>query len=444
MNGINKSVWEKGVERVRFNKIEGDTETDVLIIGGGIAGILCAYRLKEAGVRCILAEASHILSGTTKNTTAKITLAHGLIYQRIEREFDRQSAALYLDAQLKACREYARLASKIRCDYETGSSYVYSLRGKERIEKETELLRSLGVNAEISGTEELPFLTDGAVRVKNQAHFNPLKFLFALAEDLSVYENTKVLELAPKRATTERGIIRFDRLIVATHFPMLNKHGLYPLKLYQHRSYVIAYRNAAKIRGMYVDECDTGMSFRGYGDLLLIGGGGHRTGKNGGNYREIENFAKKHYKSAEPVASFATQDCISLDGIPYIGAYSPSLEDVFVATGFNKWGMTNAMVSADVLTDAVLGRKSPYAELFSPSRTVLRTQLVKNGVEAIKGLITPSAPRCPHLGCALKYNKEEHSWDCPCHGSRFTEDGALIDGPATDGKEMKAKERKKK
>ena len=235
---------------------------------------------------------------------------------------------------------------------------------------------------------------------------------------------------------TDRGKITAGKIIVATHFPILNKHGLYPLKLYQHRSYVIALKGAQTVKGMYVDESDKGLSFRNYGDLLLLGGGGHRTGKQGGCWHELEEFAKKYYKNAEIVAKWATQDCMTLDGAPYIGQYSKNTPNVFVATGFNKWGMTNAMVAADILCNLVQNKANRYAEVFSPSRTMFRPQLAVNAFESTVGLLTPTTPRCPHLGCALKYNHAEHSWDCPCHGSRFTEHGELIDNPATDDKRL--------
>ena len=407
-----------------------------MIIGGGIAGLLCAYKLKNAGVDCMLVEATEICGGITKNTTAKITLGHGLIYDKMIKRFDEHRARLYAKAQAHAVKEYAKLCENIDCDYEIRDNYVYSTSDRKKIEKEVAALNRLGVKSEFSETRELPFSVAGAVCVKDQAQFHPLKFLYAIAEDLPIYEHTKVTELMPNKAKTNRGEITYKKLIIATHFPMLNKHGLYPLKLYQHRSYVIALKGVQNMGGMYVDESDTGLSFRNYGDLLLLGGGGHRTGKQGGCWQELEDFARKHYKNAEIVGKWATQDCMTLDDIPYIGQYSRSTPDVFVATGFNKWGMTNAMVAADILCDLVRGKPNPYATVFDPSRTVLRPQLAVNTFDSIVGLLTPTAPRCPHLGCALKYNKAEHTWDCPCHGSRFTEDGKLINNPATDDKKM--------
>lgn len=427
-----QSMWDKPVQKPHFDTLEKNIYTQVLIIGGGITGVLCTYKLKNAGVDCILAEADEICGGITKNTTAKITLGHGLIYDKMIRRFGENKARIYLKAQKCALEEYKDLSNNIDCDYETRDNYVYSLNNRKKIEKELAALNRLGVKAEFSDARELPVKVSGAVRITEQAQFHPLKFLYSIAEALPIYEHTKVRELMPHKAITNHGEITFKKLIVATHFPFLNKHGLYPLKLYQHRSYVIALSGAQIPNGMYVDESDTGLSFRNHGDILLLGGGGHRTGKQGGCWQELEQFAKKHYKNADIVGKWATQDCMTLDDIPYIGQYAKSTPDMFVATGFNKWGMTNAMVAADILCDLVREKSNPYAAVFDPSRTVMHPQFIANAFESTVGLLTPTAPRCPHLGCALKYNEVEHSWDCPCHGSRFTEHGNLIDNPATD------------
>ena len=431
-----ESVWKKTAEKPHFDALGGNKKTEVLIIGGGIAGILCAYKLKAAGVDCLLTEADGICGGITKNTTAKITLAHGLIYDRMIRRFGEYKSRLYVRAQNHAIKEYEELCRGIDCDFEIRDNYVYSTNNLNKIKKEVDALRRLGVEAEFSCAGELPIKAAGAVCIKNQAEFHPLKFLYTIAKDLPIYEHTKVTELMPHKAKTNRGEITYKKLIIATHFPMLNKHGLYPLKLYQHRSYVLALKGAQQMNGMYVDESDTGLSFRNYGDILLLGGGGHRTGKRGGCWGKLEDFAHKNYKGAEIVGKWATQDCMTLDGIAYIGRYSTSTPDLFVATGFNKWGMTNAMVSAAILCDLVRGKSNPYTSVFDPSRSILRPQLAVNIFDSIVGLLTPTTPRCPHLGCALKYNEAEHSWDCPCHGSRFAKDGKLINNPATDDKKI--------
>jgi glycine/D-amino acid oxidase-like deaminating enzyme len=231
-------------------------------------------------------------------------------------------------------------------------------------------------------------------------------------------------------AITDHGRIQAEKVIVATHFPFLNRHGSYFLKLYQHRSYVLALENADFPGGMYIGSEENSLSLRAFGNQLLLGGGGHRTGKQGGGWKELSAFAARAYPQAQEIARWATQDCISLDGVPYIGQYSRNTPNLFVATGFNKWGMTGSMVAAKILTNLILEQENPWAEVFSPSRSILKPQLAINGSESVLNLLRPTVPRCPHMGCALKWNAAERSWDCTCHGSRFAEDGKLLNNPA--------------
>ncbi len=421
------SIWSETARLPQFPPLQENIHTDVLIIGGGMAGLLCAYRLHTAGVDYILCEANTISTGITKNTTAKITSQHGLIYHKLGTE----KAKLYLEANQKALNEYRRLCADIDCDYSEQNSYVYSINDLKKLQKELSALKKLNFPASYQKPLSLPISTVGAVKFPGQAQFHPLKFLAAIAKDLRIYEHTPIRELAPHTAKTDNATITAKKIIIATHFPILNKHGSYFIKMYQHRSYCLALENAGHVGGMYVDESKTGLSFRDHGDLLILGGGSHRTGKQGGNWAELEAFASRHYPNAKIRYRWATQDCMTLDGIPYIGQYSARIPDLYVATGFNKWGMTSSMVAADILTDLISGRENPYATLFYPSRSILHPQLAVNGFEAVKNLLTFTTKRCPHLGCALKWNPVEHTWDCPCHGSRFEENGTLIDNPAT-------------
>ena len=425
------SIWTKTVTMPSFPALEGDIKTDVLIIGGGMAGILCAHFLQEQGVDYVLAEGRETCSGVTKNTTAKITSQHGLIYQKIAKQRGMEMAAMYLGANQAAVRAYGELAKEIDCDFERKTNYVYSLKSRKKLEKEAKILTKIGFDNIFAEYTELPFRVEGAIRFPNQAQFHPLKFVAGLAKRLRIYEHTYVKELKPHRAVTEKGDIVFDKVVFATHFPIDNKHGMYFMKMYQHRSYVIACEQGVNVEGMYVDEAMNGMSFRNYGDLLLVGGGDHRTGKQGGGWREIEETSRKYYGELKEAARWATQDCITLDEVPYIGEYSKRMPGYYVATGFNKWGMTSSMVAAKMLTDLICGRENVYQRLYNPSRSMLRPQLVVNGAEAVMNLVLPAKKRCPHMGCGMKWNKEEHSWDCPCHGSRFDEDGGVIEGPAT-------------
>ena len=430
------SIWTATADMPSFAPLDGDLNTDTLILGGGMAGLLCAHYLDRAGVDYALVEAGRLCGGVTGNTTAKLTFQHGLLYGKLLRTFGPERARLYLEANRAALGRFRELCRDIDCDFQERDAYVYAGGDCRELDRELEALSRLGFPAELVRTPELPMPTAGALKFPKQAQFHPLKFAAAIARDLRIFEDTKVLELGRGTAVTNRGTIRAKRMIVATHFPLLNKHGAYFLKLYQHRSYVLALENAGSLPGMYVDQKETGLSFRNSGELLLLGGGGHRTGKPGGGWRELENFAQRHYPQARIAARWATQDCMTLDGVPYVGQYSRRTEGLYVATGFNKWGMTSSMAAAELLADLLLGRANPYEELFCPSRSVLRPQLAANAWQSALGLLTPTAPRCPHMGCALKYNAQEHSWDCPCHGSRFGGDGELLDNPATDDKRM--------
>lgn len=434
---MNKSVWSDGVKLPRFAALKGDIKTEVLIIGGGLCGILCAYFLEKAGVDYVLVEGSRIASGITRNTTAKITSQHGVIYSKILRTAGHEMAQMYLNANQTALAEYKKLCADIKCDFEEICAYTYSISDRKKIEDEVKAVNNLGFKAKFVEKTELPFNLKGAVCFPEQAQFNPLKFIAGISKELKIYEDSFVRDITPTTAITKNGKISAKKIIVATHFPFINKHGSYFLKLYQHRSYVIAYKNIDKLEGMYVDENKKGMSFRRYGDYVLLGGGGHRTGKTGGCWQEIENFAATYYPDAKEVYKWATQDCMSLDQIPYIGKYSASTPDLYVACGFNKWGVTSSMVAAQILCDMVLDRKNKFEYVFSPQRSIFKPQLLVNGFEAALNILTPSVKRCPHLGCALKWNKAEHTWDCPCHGSRFEAEGKLIDNPATGDANIK-------
>lgn len=426
------SVWKTSTYLPQFEQLKRDLKTDVLIIGGGLAGILTAYKLKELGVQFVLVEANTVCSGVTLNTTAKITSQHGLIYNKIFREYGLEKAKQYYKANQSALKNFKDKCKNIDCNFEKKDAYIYSLNRIDRINDEMEILNKINAQFEFKQEIELPFNIAGAIEFKNQAQFNPLKFVKSIIEDLKIFEHTRVLGFDGVAFVTSEGRIFSDKAIITTHFPFLNKFGLFPLKLYQDRSYVIAVKNAAQLNGMYIDENETGFSFRNYEDMLFIGGGSHRTGKHGGNFKAINIFKNHYYPHSEEVCRWATQDCMSLDGIPYIGRYSKNKSDIFVATGFNKWGMTSSMLASEILADLVMGNNNEYEELFSPSRKMLHPQLFTNIVESGVNFFTPSKPRCPHLGCALKWNSAERSWDCPCHGSRFSDEGKLLENPSID------------
>ena len=424
------SIWTDHVEMPVFTRLEHDLKTDVLIIGGGLTGVLCAHRLAQSGVDYALIEADRICCGISRNTTAKITSQHGLIYGRLIREFGMENAREYWDVNEAAIREYRKLADTVECDFESKDNYIYAVNSAKALEEEMAALQRLGIPAQFVQKLPLPLQTAGAIRFRAQAQCNPLKLVSGIAKGLNIYEKTAAKAFEGNTVLTDRGKITASKIIVATHFPILNRHGSYFLKMYQQRSYVLALDHALRLEGMYLDAAENGLSFRNYGNQLLLGGGGHRTGKKGGGWAELESFAVRSLPGSKEICRWATQDCMTLDGVPYIGQYSKRTPNLYVATGFNKWGMTSSMAASMILSDLVQGREHACADIFSPSRTMLRPQLFINGFEAAFNLLTPTRPRCPHMGCALKWNPRENSWDCPCHGSRFAKDGRLLDNPA--------------
>ena len=429
---MEQSIWRETSELPQFPHQEQNLKTDVLIVGGGLAGLLCAHRLEQDGVDYVLIEADRICSGISGNTTAKITSQHGLIYEKMFRRFGAERAKGYYQANQNALKTYENLAKELSFSFEMKDNYLYATQSPEQLELEMEALERICIPATYEDSLSLPIPTTGAIRFSNQAQFHPLEFAAQIAPKLRILERTKAKEFAGNRVRTNWGTITADKIIIATHFPILNKHGAYYLKQYQSRAYVMALKDAPQLEGMYLGIDGWKLSFRNWQNHLLLGGGGHRTGKNSDGWNQLERFSRIHYPDCRIVSRWAAQDCMTLDDIPYIGQYSPGTPDLYVATGFNKWGMTSSMVAADILADLVQGKKNEFAWVFSPERSVLRPKLLCNVAESAINLLTPTKPRCPHLGCALKWNPQERSWDCPCHGSRFSENGELLDNPATD------------
>ncbi len=474
-----KSVWSDECNFRRRESLDKNLNTDVLIIGAGIAGLLTAYMLKEEGINSVIIEAEEICSGNTQRTTAKITLQHELIYNKLIKEYGEDKARQYAMANEKAIEKYKDIIKKnnIECEFEDMPNYLYTVDKIEDLEKEFEAEKTLGIHAELMDEIELPVDAKMALRVNNQGQFNPLMFLKEISEELTIYEKTRAVEIKENIVTTDEHIISAKAIVVATHYPIMNFPGYYFMRIHQERSYVIALENAQDLHGMYIGIDDDGYSFRKYKNLLLLGGGGHRSGDNelGGKYDELRQVARKLYPDAKEKYHWSAQDCMPSDDIPFIGQYSMNTPNIYVATGFKKWGMTTAMASAMIITDMIKGRKNEYAEIFSPRRFDISDSMkniVKDGAESVKGLSMELfhipedelkdikkghggiieyngakvgvykdkeencyvvSTRCPHLGCEVKWNPDELSWDCPCHGSRFDYKGNWIESPAQRG-----------
>lgn len=419
------SLWRSTCSLPAYPSLRGCLDTDVAVVGGGLCGLLTAFFLKEAGREVVVLEAGRILGGATQGTTAKITAQHGLIYDRLLHDRGPKLARQYAQAQQRALGWYADMvrALEIDCRFERKPAHLYSVEPSQALVRECSAAERLGLPASLTGAGPLPFPAAQALRFDDQAQFHPLLFGAALAKRLEIREHARVVRVSTDAVYTESARVRAKHIAVCTHFPIRNVPGFYFARMHQARSYVIALEGAADVRGMWLDAGGEGYSLRNVGDLLLLGGAGHRTGEHpfDSRFRALHDAAREFYPGAHEVARWSAQDCMTADGVPYIGRYARSMPNVYVATGFNKWGMTGAMVAAELLCDGITGTRAyPFAEVFSPRRwTKLSAKYAVSG-----------NPKCTHMGCALEWNADTRTWDCPCHGSRFTRGGSVVSGPA--------------
>ena len=456
-----ESIWSKTVQLPKQKSLEADIRVKNVVIGGGIAGILIAYLLQSKGQEVIVLEANEIASGQTKNTTAKITSQHGCIYYDMIKNCGIKRAKAYAKANEAAIKQYKEIITKegIACQFEELPSFLYTTEetGAKKLMQEAEAAQALGICAEyVEGEEitELPFPIAGAVRFDGQAQFHPLAFIREIVKKLTIYEHTKVVEVDDYMVLTDRHVIVADHIIFAMHYPFLLTPGYYFLRQHQSRSYVLALEGESvpkELSGMYFGIDRDGLSFRNANGKMLFGGSSHKTGKYGAKkitstgidktgYCHLYEKAKSCFKDVKITDYWAAQDCMPHDGIPFIGRFSSKMPHWYIATGFQKWGMTSAMVSASIISDLIVGKENPYAEAFSPQRFLFKAG-VKNFIldtgtsmwGLTKGKFRKKKHVCSHMGSALVWNEDERTWDCPCHGSRYTERGELIDNPAQKG-----------
>ncbi len=473
------SIWSKKVPP-RYPPLAGDIQAEAAVIGGGMAGVLTARLLQEAGVDTVLLEAERIGGGQTSGTTAKVTAQHGDKYRQLLASLGAETAGQYAAAQRQAVEDYEALIRRagIRCGWERRSSWLTA--GEEApLREELEACRTLGLPVKFLPDPQLPFPAAGAVELPEQGQFHPLEFLYGAAQGLRIYEKSRVLQAEENLLHTRQGSVSCRYVVFADHYPFPKTPGYYFLRLHQERSYILALEGAKIPPAMvyHLEPAGKVLYLRPWGEGLLLGGEGHLTGegREGGRYAALEQRAKELFPGCRVVKRWSAQDCIPLDGLPYIGAFSPARPGWFVATGFGKWGMTGSMAAARMLRGLLTGLPEPWSGVFSPQRFHLSASaqtLAENSLQAAKGLgrrfLTPPRgiaehlpkghggiveaegeklgvyrdeagevflveARCPHLGCQLEWNPDEKSWDCPCHGSRFDYRGRLLTGPAQEG-----------
>ncbi|MTI94428.1 MAG: FAD-dependent oxidoreductase [Firmicutes bacterium] len=490
-----ESYWLASTPTTDYPTLDDNIYVDVAVIGGGLAGISTAWMLKQAGVKVAVLEADRICQGTTGHSTAKITSQHSLIYDQIWTEFGEEMARQYAEANETAVQTMAEIIEQqeIDCDFQWQPAYVYTQQDKyvPKLEKEARAATKLGIKAEFVKQLDLSFDVKAALRFDNQAQFHPRKYVLALAEMIpgsgcAIFENTRAVDIqedTPHTITTKNGYtVTADEVVVASHFPFHDGLGIYFARMYPNRSYVLGVRTEDKLPpGMYVTAENPGRSLRSQrykdGEMILVAGEHHKTRQGEAtmdHYRKLQEFAEASFTVQDIPYRWSTQDYTTIDNIPYIGQVRSSSAGVYVATGFRKWGISTSTVSALLIKDSIVNGSSPWQDVFSPQRKInlksvgelARTNInvagqliggklnfpggdidVKRGEGKIviidgqrlgayrdeQGKLHTVDITCPHMGCELKWNSGEKTWDCPCHGSRFTWEGDIVEGPAFHG-----------
>lgn len=486
-------IWRDTIKLPSFAKLREDLTVDVAIIGGGISGITTAYLLSKQGLKVAIIEAGKLLNGTTGHTTAKVTAQHGLIYDEFIQHFGEEKAKLYYEANTEALHFIKRTANELRidCDFSQDDAYIYTNSDDylSKLDKETSAYEKLRISG--GKVPSMPFDIDmkAAIVMKEQGQYNPLKFLKVLVQEFTnsggvIFENTTASEVEkgtnPIVTTGDGHHLTCNYLVSCSHFPFYDGKGFYFTRMYAERSYLLAIRTKMKYPGgMYLSAESPTRSLRNTHfngeDLVIIGGEGHKTGHGTNTLKHYENlaiFGHQHFGIDEIVNRWSAQDLTTLDKIPYIGHITKDTPNIFVATGYRKWGMTNGTAAGLLLSNLILKKESPYQELYSPSRFYSdpsikhfiqqnsdvaghfiagKVDIVHKSVEDLQndegavvkvngqkagcykdlnGRVFFVDTTCTHLGCDVEWNNGERTWDCPCHGSRFSYDGQVVEGPA--------------
>lgn len=490
-----KSFWNEKIEsKINFPKIKENIETAVCIIGGGLTGLSTGYYLsKETDI--VIVEKDEICSSTSGKNTGKITSQHGMFYKYLIDSNGKEFAKKYLEANEKAIDRIEEIIQNenIECDFERETAYVFSRteNGINQIKDEKKAIEKIEKEkCQFVENIDLPMSEAVAIKFDNQAKFNPVKYAYGLANCIlknngKILENSKATEINKVGNKYEIYVneykITADKVVLATRYPTINIPGYYFLKMYQSTSYaIVADVKENLFDGMYISLDMPVVSFRTINDngkkLLLAVGYDYKTGveQTVNGYSKLEDTVKKMYPNSEILYKWTAEDCISLDKIPYIGEYSNLMKNIYVATGFNKWGLTTSNIAANIIKDKIQGKENEYEEIFKSTRLepIKNKDEVKNMLKEVKesivlskfklpkesidevekgqgkivqvnnskvgvyksetGEIFTVKPVCTHLGCELYFNNYDKTWECPCHGSKFTYEGKAIEVPGIE------------
>lgn len=487
-----ESFWESERQKHKeFEKIKNNLNVSVCIIGAGLTGLSTAYYLSNK-ISVAVVERDRICSSTSGRTTGKITSQTGLFYNYLIESKGEEFAKKYLEANEKAISNIEKIIqqTKENCDFERQDSYVFTRQETlvDKIKKEQASVDKIEKGkSEFTKQIPLPLEIAGAIKFKEQAQFHPIKYGYALAKKIidnngRIFENSKVTKIKREDGKyvvyANRNKITADFVVITTRYPIVNVPGYHFLKMYQSTSYaIVADVKKELFDGMYINLEVPNISFRTIKDgdrrLLLAVGFDYKTGTDElrDGYQRLETVIRKMYPEAEVLYKWSAEDCISLDKIPYIGELSTIKQNMYIATGFNKWGMTASNMAANIIADDILGNDNEYKEIFKSTRLepIKNRQEVGNMLKEVNksliasrfkipqselkdvkigegkiininnkkvgvyksqtGEIFKVKPYCTHLGCELHFNNVDKTWECPCHGSKFSYDGKTIEVP---------------
>ena len=451
---MTKSIWLSNNVNKTYQSLSESKNTDICIVGGGITGIYTAYLLAFEGLNVTLLEAHDSLANqTTGYSTGKLTIQHGETYQKLLKHLPLHHVKTYMQANQTAIENALKVASPSSVQTVDSCLYATTKEGKKTIEKEYQAYLKLGIKSYLDGESELPFPISKSLTIKNEHQINPVEFAQHFAElaqknGASIYTNSRVthIDKSEKTIHIENGLkIKYKKLILCTHYPIDSIRGLYTVKLEIKRSYLLASPTNQLMKGQYLSVDENSRTIRtatvDNKDYLIYGGGNHYAGTiehTHAIYKDLEKEMVNSFHVAPPPFQWSAQDIFTPDDIPYVGQLTKNEDSVYIATGFKKWGLSNALVAGEILVNELKGLPHPAKKLYSPERSNFGENLMKMlthtgfiATSFVGGHLTRmKAPKCTHMGCKTRWNDADRTWDCQCHGSRYAEDGTVLEGPA--------------
>ncbi|QUW22949.1 FAD-dependent oxidoreductase [Sporosarcina sp. Marseille-Q4063] len=490
--GKNQSFWSTTAQAMSYPQLDEDIEIDTAVIGGGISGILTAYFLAKEGQSVALLEARELVSGTTGGTTAKLSSQHQLIYDDLLQQDGLDVAKLYYEANQEGQKLIKAIIDDhgIDCDYKVADSYVFSenIENTSSIEKEAEAYEKIGIEGGIADSIPVDLKVTSALVMKKQAQFNPVKFLYAVLKEVDslggrIYQHTRYMDSEKNGdqlilSTDTPFTVTCNQVVFATLFPAEDPDSFYSDTLKPVASHLTAFESPEAFdSGIYISDDDPIRTFRGAlnGDqcVLIIGGETHPKGDGKStieHYEAIQHYAKEEFRLTEFLGYWSEHDHTTPDRRPFIGKIQTDNDKMYVMTGYGKWGLAASATGAGIIKSLIVGEDNRFEKLFSPERQLpedkgdrnesnetdenhvvspgseqMERQLAKGQAQSVEINGKPAGMykdtdgnmhyldlSCTHLGCEVKWNDGDQTWDCPCHGSTFDGTGKVLAGPAKE------------